>query len=90
MTDTKALVKRLREEAGIRQNEGDNILAALLLDNAARIEAQAAEIERLREALIVVDATIVDKTNPFDRRDCLSEQEQAAILIIRAALGDTQ
>jgi hypothetical protein len=61
-----------------------------LLEMEKKIIALEAENERLREVLVAVDAAIVDKKNPFDRRDCISEQEQAALLIISAALGEME
>ena len=77
--DTEALVKRLRDGqvCSIAQNSCRNHYA--IVEAADRIEAQLAEIERLREALQEV-------------RSCTSENGGAAraLKVIRAALGETE
>lgn len=78
--DDKALVERLRWSDGwFFENPWDHVVYASddPLEAADRIEAQAAEIERLREALREV-------------RSCTGEHYGAAraLKIISAALGD--
>jgi hypothetical protein len=76
--DDKALVERLRDE-----DEGGWVLT-LCGEAADRIEAQAAEIERLREAL----TTIRDRKWNTMTQGCDAACEAQSIA--RAALGETE
>ena len=98
LSDDKALVERLRWSDGwFFENPWDHAVYASddPLEAADRIEAQAAEIERLREALVTVRARIEDIENPFEdgtkqEHIAFEKAVDAASLIASAALGETE
>ena len=95
----KALVEWLRE-MGEHPCRVDFPIGASLRDAADRIEAQAAEIEKLREALHTPLAFIeaLHENDPDDQiadngmtvLDGLKQQAPSVIKTIRAALGETK
>ncbi len=96
--DDKALVERLRWSDGwFFENPWDHVVYASddPLEAADRIEAQAAEIERLREALVTVRSRIEDIENPFEdgtKQEHIAFEKalDAASLIASEVLGQTE
>lgn len=78
--DDKALVKWLRDEAALAYDREDT---NTLNETANRIEAQAAEIEKLREALTQIARLRTDLRGDFSLGSKQSD-------IARAALGETK
>jgi len=81
--DDKALVERLRDRKLMANTDPWLRADDLCVEAADRIEAQAAETERLREA-------IKDMFPLTDNRESYADKYYRAIRIARAALGETE